>query len=127
MMKTSVSAWRMKVSSQLRIGGGALRVDIDQNIDAVFQIGPESVCAMSRNNAPCTFACSRNSPASTRVEKFLFGKEMIIFAFDFPGARRARRAGNGVNKVRRLAKRIAKRRLAGAGWRGNNKQNSVTA
>ena len=82
---------------------------------------------MCRNNAPCTLACSRNSPASTRVEKFRLGQEMIIFALDLAGARRARRAGNGVNEIRRLAERVAKRCFAGAGRSGDDKQNSVTA
>ena len=51
---------------------------------------------------------------------------MIIFAFDFARARRARRAGNRINKIRRLAKRVAEGGLAGAGWSGDDEQNSVT-
>ena len=57
-------------------------------------------------------------------EELRLGQEMIILAFDFAGARRPRRAGNGVNEIRRLAQRIAQRRLAGARWRGDDEQNS---
>ena len=71
------------------------------------------------------FCVLQKFPRRDARAKFRLGKEMIIFAVDFAGARRARRAGNGVDEVRRLAERVAKRRLAGAGWRGDNKQNSV--
>jgi hypothetical protein len=39
---------------------------------------------------------------------------MIILAFDLPGPRRPRRAGNGVDEVGRLAERVAQRCLPGA-------------
>ena len=48
---------------------------------------------------------------------------MIILTFDFAGARRSRGAGNGVDEIGRLSQRIAQCRLAGARWRGDNKQN----
>ena len=38
MIKTSASAWRTKASSNCRIGGRALRVDVDQDIHALVQI-----------------------------------------------------------------------------------------
>src|SRR5437867_10936436 len=55
------------------------------------------------------------------------GKKLIIFAFDFTAARRSRRARNGINKVRRLAKRVNQRGLARTRWRRNDTENSVTA
>ena len=48
------------------------------------------------------------------------GQEMIIFAFDFTGARRSGCAGNGVDKVRRLPQCVAQCRLASARWGGDN-------
>ena len=52
------------------------------------------------------------------------GQEMIILAFDFARPRRPRRAGDGVDKIRRLSQCIAERRFARARWCGDDKQNS---
>src|SRR3954470_20065495 len=60
-------------------------------------------------------------------KKIFFGNEMVIVAFDFPGARRPRRARDRVNKIRCLAERGTKRRLPCARRRGDHEQNSGPA
>src|SRR5439155_5898041 len=54
-------------------------------------------------------------------EKIIFGKEAVIFAVDFAGARRTGGAGNGINEIGRLPKCIAQRGFPCARWGGDDK------
>src|ERR1700730_3815764 len=58
--------------------------------------------------------------------KFLLVQEAIFFAFHFAGAGGPSCAGNRVNKLGCFSKRVDERGFAGAGWRGNDEENSVT-
>ena len=58
--------------------------------------------------------------------KIGIGQELIIFTFNFSGARRAGCARHRIDKVRCLAKRFDERGLTGAGWRGDDEENAVT-
>jgi hypothetical protein len=58
--------------------------------------------------------------------KVILGKKAVILALNLTGARRTGCAGNRINEIGSLAERIAQRRFPGAGWRGKDKQNSVT-
>ena len=51
-------------------------------------------------------------PGRDAREEIRLGQEMVIFALDLAGARRARRAGDRINKIGRLAERVAERRLS---------------
>src|SRR5207248_8564134 len=53
------------------------------------------------------------------------GKKLIIFAFNFTAARRSRRARNGINKVRSLAKRVNQRGLARTRRRRTSNVNTI--
>ena len=117
---------RMNGSPQLRMAAAPCVSISIKTSTSVFQIGQRSVCAMCRNDAPCTFACSRNSPARDSRAEICLGKELIILALNFAGTRRTRRAGNRINKVGRLANRFTQCRLARARWSGDNKKNSAT-
>src|SRR5438067_8536709 len=59
-------------------------------------------------------------------EKIILGKEAVILALNLTGARGTGCAGNRINEIGSLAERIAQCRFPCAGWRGNDKQNSVT-
>ena len=54
-------------------------------------------------------------------EKIIFGKEAVIFAVDFAGARRTGGAGNGINEIGRLPKCVAQRGFTCARWGGDDK------
>ena len=60
-------------------------------------------------------------------EKIRSGKKVIIFAIDLAGARRASRAGDGVNEIGRLAESVTERRFPRAGWSGDDEKNAVAA
>ena len=105
--------------------GRALRVDVDQHIDAAFQICHDRFAQRAvilSVHLGVLQKLSRLDPG----EKICLGKKLIIFAIDFAGARRARRAGDGINKFGRLAERVTERRFARAGWRGDDEKNSVS-
>ena len=127
MMKTSAQRLADKRVVELTDGRCALRVDVDQDVHPVLQVGSGSAHAACRNTAPCTFACSKNSPALTRARKSDLGQKVIIFAIDFAGARRASCAGNGINEIRRLAECITERRFSRAGWSRDDEKNPVAA
>src|SRR5207248_8038620 len=105
-------------------GRGALDVDIDQDVYAILQIRDERFAKRPVVMLLVHFRVLQKISGFHSRQKILFGNELIIFALDFARARRARRAGNRVDEVRRLAKRVAERGLAGAGGRGDDEQNS---
>ena len=59
--------------------------------------------------------------------EFGFGQESVIFAVNFAGACGSGRARNRVNELGGFSQCVHERGLAGTGWCGKNKQNSVTA
>ena len=48
-----------------------------------------------------------------------------MFAINFTGPWRSRRAGDGIKKIGSLSERFDQRGLARARWRGDNEENSV--
>ena len=121
-MKTSQSALRMNAIVVVANRGRALGVDIDQDIDAVVEIGRESARARCRSNARALSRAREIHRPRRVARKSVLGEEVIIFAFDLAGARRARGARDGVNEIRRLPQRVAECRLARAGRRGDDEQ-----
>ena len=107
-------------------GGRALGVDVDQNIDAVFQIRKQRFAQRSIIISMDLRVFEKIAGLRPRV-KIGGGQKLIIFAFNLSGAWRPRRARDRVNKIGALAKGLDECRLSCAGWRGNDEKNSVTA
>ena len=102
-------------------------IDVDQDVDPLLQIAHDRLAQRCRNTFRARSACSRILRAFDARAKIGFGKKVIILAIDLAGARRASRAGNGVNEIGRLAERVTERRFARAGGSGDDEKNSVAA
>ena len=114
MIKTSASAWRIKASSNSRIAAApcvSMSIRTSTPLCRSLRIGSRKRSVILAVDLGVLQKFARLDPA----QEIRLGKKVIIFALNFAGARRARRAGNGVNKIRRLAERVAKGRLARAG------------
>ena len=126
MMKTSASAWRTKASSNCTDGGRALRVDVDQDVHPLVQVAQDRLTQRAVIFSMDLGVLEKLSGLDAR-EKIRLGKKMIIFAIDLAGARRASRAGNGINEIGSLAERVTERRFPRAGWSRDDEKNAVAA
>jgi hypothetical protein len=91
--------------------GCALRVDVDQNIPSVFQVGQNRLAQgpVIISVHACVF---QKIPSFHPRLKIRAREKLIIVALNFAGSRRARCAGNGVKEIRSFTKRFDQRGLA---------------
>ena len=104
-------------------GGGALHVDIDEDVDAFAEVIDDGLA----DGAVVVVVDARVfEEVAGRDAVLEFGEvhEMVILAVDLAGAGRAGRAGDGVEGVGRLPQRTANGRFAGAGRSGDDEENA---
>jgi hypothetical protein len=58
--------------------------------------------------------------------KIRIRKKSVMFSLNFPGPRRSRRTGDGIEKVSGFPQGLNNGGLSRAGWSGNDEEDSVT-
>src|SRR5260370_12137465 len=79
-------------------GGGALSVNVDQDIDSVLQIGQHRVAQCPVKISVYLRVFEKIAGFESRV-KIPSRKKLIMFAVNFTAARRSRSAGHGIEKI----------------------------
>ena len=103
--------------------GGAERIDIEQDIDAMLQLRDDGGLERAVMVAVDLGVFQEISGLDVGLECFL-GEKMVILAVDFSGPRGAGRARDGVNEIRLLAERGNERGFSRARGGGDDEKNA---
>jgi len=106
--------------------GGALSVNVAQDIDSVLQIRQHRLaqCAVKISVYLRVFQKIAGFESRAKIRS---RKKLIMFAVNFTAARRSRGAGDRIEKIDGLSERFDQRGLACTRWRGDDEENSVAA
>jgi len=103
--------------------GGAERIDIEQDIDAMLELRDDGGLERAVMVAVDLGVFQKISGLDVGLKVFL-GEKMVILAIDLSGPRGAGRARDGVNKIRLLAERGNERGFSRAGGGGDDEKNA---
>ena len=107
-------------------GGGALCVDVDQNIHSVFQILQNRFAYCAVKILVHLRVLQKIAGFDSRV-KIRRRNKSVILAVNLAGARCSRRARNGIKEIWIFAQRLDERGLSRTRWSGNDEENALAA
>jgi hypothetical protein len=102
-----------------------LRVDVDQNVDAILQIGQHRFAQRTVEVLVHSRVFQKITSIDSRM-KIWRGKKSVIFAVNFTGPWHSRRARDGIKKLPSFSQSLNDSSFSRARWSGDEKENSVT-